>query len=161
MKKECRQCGKVFLARTPTAFCSEACREDYYTAVCPVCGKTFRKKQDRQRACSVRCGQQMKGSKRVENCAFCGKLFSTSTNAKFCSVRCREANAKAAKEAAVREKNARKAERIAKRVAEVAAAAKWTENTAKKPNFDRVMAYMLKHGVQYGKAYQAVSRGEE
>ena len=118
IEKTCPVCGEKFqLHMYNHIFCSDKCRNKFYKQklkkpaekTCPVCGTRFKPDFGQQKYCSLKCkkkvyqdykhynynynpipkqqNKQLKAGER--NCLFCGEVFQTDLNYKFCSDECR------------------------------------------------------------------------
>ena len=155
MRNECATCGKVFDYRCYSKFCSDACREKYYTKKCPVCGKDFVQKTPKQQTCSQSCGQKYRRKTKEVVCIVCGKKSTRSTSAKFCSEQCAQQHYRNQRN----EKRRQESKLYEYLRKEKQKQYNQQRNTAS--TMDRCVAYMVKHNCQYAKAHEAVLRGEE
>lgn len=105
------ECGQWFHpVRLDQKYCSKECGYKYRksggkkgkhypntqrarTAVCPVCGKTFRAIKDYKNKRAIYCSKECWSERASETkeCPVCGEMFKiyTSANKKYCSIKCR------------------------------------------------------------------------
>ena len=82
-ERVCQYCGKTFSARAdgPTKYCSMECSGKAFSkknrkyAICPICGKEFRKRRSESKYCSNKCSAQGRTTKTAIKCDECGKEF--------------------------------------------------------------------------------------
>lgn len=103
--KTCLFCGKTFLGKAGSKYCSQKCRSDHAKAkvpikTCPQCGKQFRKAGCPQAIyCSLKCRDAARQPNsaaltnqptvRIVTCSNCGKEFTTlHPLKKYCSKEC-------------------------------------------------------------------------
>lgn len=96
----CSKRVKIRGTRKNGVFCSADCRQKSNVEVCGSCGKQYRKRDERQSACSRECSGILKGVTVPTSCCWCdrkltkGKSRSERAAKDYCSKECHDRNVK-------------------------------------------------------------------
>ena len=74
--ESCLNCNKSYIKKNNMKFCSQECREFYYTKTCPICEEKFFSTSESKKICSRECKNTIKeGNSIYKFCEYCKAII--------------------------------------------------------------------------------------